>query len=173
MRRIICCILIALFIISCTAGCDEYDYDGWQTIYIEDVGLLKIPSDWKSYVEDEYLYIVDADDKPVLIQTKSFYNPDTNEPGIVESNKFVDNIQCIGHISSNVLSNSPIYGKKEFLQNSEKSERYFLDLSNDMQLIFWDPGIDEEMVKKIAASFDGSNDGYIEYKKTGDGLREP
>lgn len=168
MKRAICCILIALFIISCTAGCDEYDYDGWQTIYIEDYGTLKIPSDWKSYVEDDYLYIVDANDNPIMIQTYSYCGYNAGEEGKVESNKFVENFQCVKGLSSNALSNSTTYGKVEILQGSEKSEHYFLALNvvvNNtlyMKLIVWDPSIDEDMVQKIAASFDGSNDGYIE-----------
>lgn len=144
-------IMIACFFIGCTSNVS----DDWQTVSFSGFGTLKIPSEWRCYEEQDYIYIVDSNDVPIMIQSYSYASILDNEAGIVESNKYVDSIQCIQSLTDTGLSNGITYGKILISYDGEQREVFYLEIVDDtcLQLLILDKSLDEAMVRKIAKTY--------------------
>lgn len=82
-----------------------------------------------------------------MIQSYSFAGIEDGSEGVVESNKYIENIQSIKLLTSTGLSNGATYGNNY--------ERFYIDITVEvpMQFIVWSDSIDEKMVKNIAKSY--------------------
>lgn len=152
-RKMVTAFLL-VFLIAGT-GCSAYDYDGWVSLSIDSCGTLKIPAEWTSYEKDGFLYIVDEEKKPIMIETHSYSGPEKNDQGATETNDFYGSLTNLRILSSAVLSNGAIYGKVLMKRGELQTQNFFLELGSSRRilLIIWDDTIDENMVTKIAASF--------------------
>lgn len=133
-------------------GCSHSPTDSWKTICIPECGTLKVPEDWYMFEKDDLIYIVDADDHPIMIETHSYCGIDDGQQGPTESNAYFKNITPMKYLSSAILSNSASYG--ELLVSYEGTQSSKLFLSADLiKFIVWDETVDMEMLLKIAETF--------------------
>lgn len=154
MKRSIAFVLVLIFFFAST-GCSSYDYDGWNTLTIDSCGTIRVPQEWTSYEKDGLLYILDKNQSPIMIETHSYSGFEENEQGTMESNDFYENLVSSRTLSSSVLSNGAIYGEVLMQCGEAKTQNYYLELGYDQRilLVVWDNTIDENTIKKIAASF--------------------
>jgi len=149
-------ILIQPIIISLFPHIKE-DYSGWKDVYLENLGTFKISEEW--FVSQER-FVVCITDKPIeeehiIYLVGAILNYDTEEKNI-SPNDFLENVEYIGLVNSQVFSNGGMYGQNEYKINDEIAIKYFISFStNEYGVLFivWDDTIDEEMIRKIAISF--------------------
>ena len=156
---LICFIIFLYYSDGLGSICGMYNYSKWKTIYIEDCGKLKIPEEWSYFVEEDKVYIIDEEQKPVMIETFSYPGPSDWEHGEMDENKYYSEIVSLVCLQSQVFSNSAVCGTYLMEVDGEKTKKYFLSLENEdstviNDLIVWDPTIDLKQVKKIAQSFE-------------------
>lgn len=150
-------LVIALFIgVLWSEGLFE-SYDGWKTVNIENCGSIKIPNEWKSYEKNNFIYVINEADKPVMIQSYSEVKtkfPNENEAGIVETNDFytIQNIECYSH---GVIGNGAEQGTLTQICDKTECERMYIALHGDkhVQFVVYDETLDFFDVKKIVNSY--------------------
>jgi hypothetical protein len=154
MKRIIAFVFVLICIFQ-IAGCSLYNYDGWKTIHVDSCGTVKLPSEWLVYEKDGLLYVVDEEENPIMIQSKSYAGIKDDDMGQTEANEYFQEVTCVKTLSSAYYSNSAGYGVVLVEKNGVQSEQLFLDLGAYpyVQMIIWDDTVDEKLVKKIAKSF--------------------
>lgn len=153
MKRIMVVIFILTAVLS-FPGCSFSEYEGWQTVNIDDCGGIKIPGEWVYYEHDGLIYITDAGQNPIMIQTNSYCGINKN-PGITESNVFFESVTSLQLLSSAVYSNGAVYGKMLMQNGDTRTENYYLSIGYDrnVDLVVWDERVDIVTVKLIAQSF--------------------
>ena len=144
---------LTLSIVFSTVGCSRASTRHWQTIYLPECGTLKIPEDWRMFEKDDRIYIVDADDQPVMIQVLSWCGIEDGEQGIAESNAYFEDVIPMKCLSSAVFSNSAAYGEVLVSCENIQSTKLFLDLPPSEMFIVWDETVDMEMLITIAKTF--------------------
>ena len=148
-------VAVFLIIIVCLCAHNNY-YNGWKIIDIDSYGTLKIPDEWTAFEEDGKIYILNDKLEPAMIQTFSISGMDDNEEGIVESNKYFDEIINVKTLSSAVLSNGAIYGETLIKKNNTEFKHYYIEIGYEkaITLIIWDTSLSKDVVRKIANSFE-------------------
>ena len=134
------------------------NYSDWKTVVINDCGSFKIPNEWELCEQNENFYIADKKSNPIFIQSYSYAMYEDSleyEPGKEETNKFFNKLVNIKLLESAILSNGATYGKTLVLKDGEESERLYLDIGYNMNVLFivWDDKVNSELLKKIAMSF--------------------
>lgn len=157
MKKIIPVLLVVIVLCSCS---NPYQYNGWKTLDVEDVGTLKLPAEWTYYYEDGLLYIVDENESLIATQSKSYggWSGDAHNSGIVESNSFFDEVQQICCLQATTVSTGTAYGTAKMIADGNESENYFLIYFGEptFQMVFWDETVSEDLIAKIAWSFNSA-----------------
>lgn len=144
---------LILCIVLFAVGCSRASTRHWQTIYLPECGTLKIPEDWRMFEKDDRIYIVDADDQPVMIQVLSWCGIDDDQQGVAESNAYFEDVIPMKCLSSAVFSNSAAYGEVLVSCENIQSTKLFLDLPPSEMFIVWDETVDLDMLRTIAKTF--------------------
>ncbi len=146
---------LILCVVLASAGCSNATTKNWQTISIPGCGTMKIPEDWQMFEEDDRIYIVDADDRPIMIQTLSYCGSKDGQQGPAESNAYFENVTPMKYLSSAVLSNCAVYGEMLVSYEGTQSTKLFLDVGYDpsIEFIVWDETVDMDMLVTIAETF--------------------
>ena len=118
---------------------------------------MKIPEEWRMFGKDGRFYIVDVEDRPIMIQTYSYYcwfDYDVDQ-GETESNEYYEDVTYIEYIASVTISNGATYGEVLVEHENERTPRYYLHLGYEkvVYLVIWDETMDEEMLADIADTF--------------------
>ncbi len=147
--------ILTLSIVFAIVGCSRGPTKDWQTINFPECGTLKIPEDWRMFVQDDRAYIVDADDRPIMIQTLSYCGSKDGQQGPAESNAYFENVTPMKYLSSAVLSNCAVYGEMLVSYEGTQSTKLFLDVGYDpsIEFIVWDETVDMDMLVTIAETF--------------------
>lgn len=150
MRKIISIFAFLAVLCGCLLGCENKQVD-WQKIDLGVCGEINIPNQWKYYTQNDILYVLDENSKPVMIEceTHGFYMLGT-------SNNMFSDFRYGGFVSSTGLSNSAIYGKEVIIHQGIKKEMLYLTLGieNDTKhLIVWDETLSEEELREIAETY--------------------
>ncbi len=142
------------------SGCGQ-EYENWKKVEIKEIGSVKIPNEWVVAYSEGKLYITDkslenADCNVFFLQTNSFSSFE-GEKGIVESNKFCENLQNLQTKTSAVFSNSAIYGTMLFSVDGTEEEMRYLYLPTEntrILLVSWHNAVDQDTLLKIAKSYE-------------------
>jgi len=144
-------VLIAILVYMCYSALaprNEYNYDGWKRVTFDENGSFMIPNEWTMTENDGYYYILDEEDKPVLVQTYSYEGSN-----ITDSNLYCDRLSVDKTLYSQVESNGISYGKVLIKRNGIKTENYEISLLPSLVMLFWDENCSEELVLKIVSSY--------------------
>ncbi len=153
--RILILVLTLSLLLPVLTGCIDAKTLRWQKVALENCGTLKLPPDWVCYKKDGLVYILDGSQRPVMIQTQCWADPDGNHAD-PESNDFYQNVTNLRILTSAVFSNGAIYGTYLTEHNGSTSTKYYLHIGypSIIRLLVWDKTIDEEMLITIAKTFE-------------------
>lgn len=134
-------------------GCFERQ-NNWKSIQFDDCGSLKIPQEWNVSENGGYIYVLNSELKPVMIQSFSYSGFDDNQEGKSEDNDFYT-VQNLKTVSSQVLSNGAVFGEAILLKNGIQIERLFIEIGYERRILFivWDDEINLDYLKRIANTF--------------------
>lgn len=168
MKKIIL-ILTILFI--CIGFCGCTNFYGWYLMSLPGYGTMSVPEQWTCYIDNGYIYVDDENATPIMFQTASCSGYEVGAEGIVDSNKYFDNIQAIQCLSDCGFSNGVVCGKETVLADGQASEKYYItidlydDINSNIELIVWDESIDKHILEKMAWSFREYDEYYTEPTK--------
>lgn len=154
-------IILAMALSAALFGCN-FGTVGWRSVDIES-GTIRVPKDWTLSYDNDLMYFYcgndDSKDNVVAFQSNSFgdfkENTDKTE-GIVESNAFSNQFQCLYTISSAVISNSAIYGEAMVSVDGTEYKMRYIDVSfyeNYVQFFVRNDMVEEDTFMKIAKSY--------------------
>ncbi len=156
IKRFIC-ILISIIIVF--SGCSKNKYDNWIVVEMKKCGTVAFPEEWRVREEDGFYIISDKQNVKFIGYECNDYeeeeNIDFNVSGYAIS---IENRDDIDFCTSEVFSNSAIWGKKPIICNGNKiEETYYVNLDNDESEIEYicvnQTDIDDSLVMDIAKSF--------------------
>ena len=138
---------VVLIITSCTLNTQK-DFTDWEVVVLEGVGCFRLPLGWSMEQTGDFLTGYDENGNAVMLEITEESVYGDYEP-IDEYEEF--------------FSNSSAYGKYRYLINEQEVELFMVDFSfyteeNDFSeslvFVFLNPDIDEEIVRKIAMSYE-------------------
>lgn len=141
------------------AGCSTNDkkYENWQTIVLEDLGTIKFPDDWSISKKDNYIYVYDATQDPVMVQSFSYCGISEDHPvGKQETNELYT-IQNIRYLTSEVFSNGAVIGTVDCTIDNEECEKLYLSMElgeTEYLFIVVNDNINYDQLKEIAKTFE-------------------
>ena len=150
-RRYIYRILLILLAggILIIMGCFIFSTWRWKWMEIPEMGRILVPKNWEMYENGGLIYFVDADNQPMMIETKS------HEMFADETNDFFT-IQELESISGEGFSNSAYRGRSRYMVDGELREVFtcnFSDYDRSTYFIVYSDMVDWEMMKQIAKSY--------------------
>lgn len=154
MRKIYFVIISLCLSLLIICGCTKKDTE-LKLVGIGAYITMEVPSDWTYCEQDGFIYFVDSQANPVMMETKSFAGIVENAHGELENNPFFS-VQNIREISSEVFSNGVIVGKTQVKRNEQLLERPYLAITfigaPNMLFIVWSDSVDSKLLKRMAKS---------------------
>ena len=130
-----------------------FTYIGWQTIEIENCGMMKIPPEWQ-YAYDEGKIYIFKDGEPAIIQGTEKVDYWTDGTDFYD--KYYGDYTCVEIKSREYPAPGSYIGTNKYMYNGEIIERYYLLVGYEprKQFIIWDTSISYKQLKDIAKSFE-------------------
>ena len=144
---------------------------GWKSVYIKDLGSLKIPRNWNMTLDNNSIFITNksTDEKDykiylagVIVKYDTFNylenkdEIDGNWFYFHSGNEFFKNIKNNELVTSEVYSNSTYFGIKKYNIEGNIIEKYYIDLlieNGSINFILWDNLISKDILINIAKTF--------------------
>ena len=172
MRKVVGLIsCISILLLLC--GACSWNKEGWKTVKImefpmengtyhegEVYGTLRIPEDWVFTQDGEHLYFTDrpVDEEECQIYLISFVEDDDENVILKNWNRegLTGKMNTTSTGNSGVCSNGIVYSLRTWNIDEDKNEKWQIAIPNIPILVAWDDLVDQQDIKRIAASFEES-----------------
>lgn len=145
------------------SGCNNHKYDTWTTVTMENCGTIKFPGEWEIKEKDGFYIVSEKESDKVKFIGCERYNYDETDTFNFSVGDYSISVKpCVPETStSEVFSNSAIWGEQPITCNGEEIEKTYYILLSDgeseriIEYICVDKtDIDDELVADIAKSYE-------------------